>query len=230
MNKIDFEPSYKKIYNIVKEKFDRTKHFNYGPFDETYYTMRVYESAKEIIKYVHRPVKVQQILTAAILHDIGKIKLMPSKLFAKDHLLEDAGAEWRKHPALGVPIAKKILKQLGHSDEFISDVCYLIANHDQRAEKMDNRTVELAILQDADLIADIGMAGFLRPFLFSGKFSRSINASIRYIKNEDRTVNKSGRSEINLAISKKLAKREMKIQKQLAKEVYREIRSDLLDN
>jgi len=229
MNKIDQKPSYKKIYEIVKDKFDRTKHFNYGPFDETYYTMRVYESAKEIIKGLRRNIKTEQVLVAAILHDIGKTRLKSSKLFAKDHLLEKANIEWRRHPALSVPVAQKILKQLGHSDEFIAEVCYLIANHDQRAEKMDKRSLELAILQDADLIADIGLAGFLRPFLFSGKFSRSVAATIRYMQNEDRTINSSGKSEINLVLSKKLARREMKIQKQLAKEVYKEIQSDLLD-
>jgi hypothetical protein len=57
MNSIDKNPNYKKIYKFVKEKFDRTTHFKHGPFDETYYTLRVYESAKEIIEKLNKSVK-----------------------------------------------------------------------------------------------------------------------------------------------------------------------------
>jgi len=48
MNSIDKNPNYKQIYKFVKDKFNKTTYFKNGPFDETYYTLRVYESAKEI--------------------------------------------------------------------------------------------------------------------------------------------------------------------------------------
>jgi len=226
MNSIDKNPNYKQIYKFVKDKFNKTTHFKHGPFDETYYTLRVYESAKEIIEKIKKSVKKEQVLVACILHDIGKIKLKPSKIFSKHKILENASEEWYKHAKLSVPIVKKFLKQIGHSDDFIKEVCYLIENHDLRGDKLQERSLELQIIQDADLIADIGFAGFIRPFLFCGKFNKqSVINSIEFIKKEDRT---KGGNEINLPISKTIAKREMKIQNDLVKEISKEIDSDLL--
>jgi HD superfamily phosphodiesterase len=226
MDQIDKKPNYKQIYDFVKNNFDKTTHFRHGPFDETYYTLRVYESAKEIIKKLNKDVKKERILVACILHDIGKIRLMPSKMFSKSEILENASEEWNKHTRLGVPIAKKFLKEQGHSEGFIREVCYLIENHSLRGDKLQKRSLELQILQDADLIADIGFAGFIRPFLYCGKFNRRyIISSIEFIKKEDRT---DGGRRLNLSISRSIAKREMKIQRYLVKEISKEIKSDLL--
>lgn len=227
MNDIDKNPNYKEIYNFICNKFLRTNHFKHGPFDETFYTMRVYESAKEIIKSI-KNVNKEQVLVASLLHDIGKIKLKISKIFTRHELLDNIHEEWHKHPKLSVPIAKRFLKKLGHSKEFIDEVSYLIENHDRRGNLLKSRTIELKILQDADLIADIGISGFIRPFLFCGKFSkRSIIDSIKYIEKlkEDRT--QSGKL-LNLNISKKLAKEKIKNQRILDKDIINEINSDLI--
>ena len=226
MNSIDKKPDYKQIYKFVKNKFGKTTHFKHGPFDETYYTLRVYESAKEIIKKLNKKIKKEQLLVATILHDVGKIKLKSSKIFGKNDVLENVSEEWHKHAKFGVPIAKKYLKNIGHSKEFIEEVCYLIEYHDLRGNKLKEKSSELQILQDADLIADIGFAGFIRPFLYCGKFSKqSIIDSIEFIKKEDRT---SKGNKLNLNISKSIAKREMKIQSSLIKEISKEIDSDLI--
>jgi putative nucleotidyltransferase with HDIG domain len=224
MNTIDKYPDYKKLYGFVSAEFNKTTHFKHGPFDETYFSLRVYESAKEIIRKLRRKVNVQQVLVAAILHDIGKIKLKTSKMFTPDKILKNAADEWIKHAKLSVPIAKKILKRLGHSEEFIQKVCYLIENHNFRDAK--SKSIELKILQDADLIADIGFAGFIRAFLYSGKFrDSSVISSIRYLQKEDRTINGS---QLNLAISRSIAKTEIKIQSNLIREISKELDSDLL--
>jgi putative nucleotidyltransferase with HDIG domain len=226
MNSIDKKPDYRRIYKFITDKFNKTTHFKHGPFDETYYTLRVYETAKEIIEKLNKSVKKEQVLVACILHDIGKTKLKSSKLFSKGDVLEDASKEWKKHAKLGIPIAKKFLKQIGHSNEFIKEICYLIENHNLRGDELQEKSLELKILQDADLIADIGFAGFIRPFLYCGKFSKqSVIGSIKFIKKEDRTSNGG---ELNLPISKLIAKREMKIQTDLVKEISKEIDSDLL--
>jgi HD superfamily phosphodiesterase len=225
MNQKDKNPDYKRIYRFVCEKYDNTAHFAHGPFDEKYFTMRVYESAKEIIQKIDKKVKTQQLLVAAILHDIGKIKLKPSKLFGKKGILENFAEEWHRHATLGVSIAQDFLETLGHSREFIDEVCYLIEHHDLRGEKLKNKSIELQILQDADLLADIGFAGFVRPFLYAGKFNRSVLGSIKFVQKEDRT--KEG-DELNLEISKKIAEKEMKLQRELAQEIAKDLESDLL--
>ena len=226
MIKKDLNPNYKEIYNFVKEKFEKTSHFKHGPFDETYYSLRVYESAKEIISKLNKKVKKNVVLVACILHDVGKIKLKTSKIFGKNRAVGAFREEWRKHPKLSVPIARRFLKKRGYSKEFIDEDCYLVENHDMRGDLLDKRCVELKIIQDADLIADIGFAGFIRPFLYCGKFSKqSIISSIKFIQTEDRTM-EGGL--INLSVSKNIAKREMKIQNDLVNEISKDIKSDLL--
>ena len=140
--------------------------------------------------------------------------------------MDNAKEEWDKHPQLGVPISKKILKGLGHSEEFIASVCYLIKNHDNRSGQIKNKSMELQILQDADLIADCGFAGFIRPFLYGSKFKRNIIGCIKYMQNEVNQVEKEGL--LNLEVSKIIAKIKMKLEHKLIKEISKDINSDLL--
>ena len=79
-------------------------------------------------------------------------------------------------------MAKKILKELGHSNEFIKEISYLIKEHDNR--ELQNKTIELKILQDADLVGDMGLADFIRPFLWGGKFNQQIIESIKFMIKE----------------------------------------------
>ena len=224
MNKVDNNPDYKKMYKEVCTCFLKSKHFYHGPFDETYYSMRVFESAKQIIYKLKEPCKKELVLVCAILHDVGKSKLNYKKIFGKTTFTKGYLKEWHKHAKLSVPIAKIILKKMGHSDEFIKEASYLIKNHDNRLNLTD-KSLELRILQDADLIADIGLAGFVRPFLFSGKFSRSVISQINYIKNEKSRVEIDGM--INLKVSKKIADKEMNIQNKLVDELAKDLNSEL---
>ena len=224
MNAKDKKPNYKKIYMFVKEKFDKTNHFYHGPFDETYFTLRVFEEAKNIIQELkEKKIKKQEVLTAAILHDVGKTKLKPSKLFHGTKERKNIRDEWMKHAELGVPIARKYLKEQGHSPEFIENVCYLIKNHDKR--DMKTKTTELEILQDADILADIGYAGFIRPFLYATRFKRTTISTIEFLQKENRFED----NHINLNASKKLGKNKMKRQKELAKEILNDIKSELIE-
>ncbi len=226
MNQIDKNPNYKEIYNIVKGLFEASEHFHFGPFDETYYSLRVYETSKEIIKHLDQKVNIQMVLVAAILHDVGKTILDTVKVFTPRGKTEDAMKEWRKHSKLSVPIAKKILSEMGHSEEFIAEVCYLIEHHDHRKDGIENKSVELQILQDADLIADCGFAGFIKPFLYGSKFSRNIMDTIKYLQTETNEVEKKGK--LNLEVSKEIAKRKVELEKRLIKEISLDLESDLL--
>lgn len=226
MNQIDKNPDYKEIYNIVKELFEASEHFYFGPFDETYYSLRVYETSKEIIALLNSEVNVRMVLIAAILHDVGKTTLDTVKVFSPKGKTEEAMKEWKQHSKLSVPIAKRILSEIGHSEEFIAEVCYLIEHHDHRKDEMENKSVELQILQDADLIADCGFAGFIRPFLYGGKFSRKIIDTIKYLQTETNEVEKKGK--LNLEVSKEIAKRKVELEKRLIKEISLDLESDLL--
>lgn len=240
MNDKDKNPDHKKIYRFIKERFEKTTHFRHGPFDETYFTLRVFESCKTLIKTLKKDQNNSAskksgkkpdeniILTAALLHDIGKTRLKTSKIFDKKNIAENFSEEWHRHASLSVPIARRFLKTLGHSKDFIKKVCYLIKNHDQRNDKLKEKSINLMVLQDADLIADCGFAGFIRPFLFSGKFNhQSIIGSIRYLQQEENRVEKE--NWLNLDISVRMAEDKMKLQKKLVKEISKDINSEILD-
>tara|TARA_Y100000310_G_scaffold341885_1_gene442714 strand:+ start:235 stop:909 length:675 start_codon:yes stop_codon:yes gene_type:complete len=224
MDKIDQNPNYKKIYQIVKAKFNQTNYYCHGPFDETYFSLHVYETAKKLIYLSKKKCQKEPILVAALLHDIGKTKLDDEKVFGS-FLGKKSVKEWRKHAKFGLPITKKILNQLGHSKEFIEQVCYLIEHHDHRTK--EEKTFELKLLQDADLIADWGLAGFIRPFLYGCKFRQSVLGSVDHIKKKSYAVSHEYQ-QLNLNISKRLGKQKLSLQKKLYQEIIEDSKSGLL--
>jgi HD superfamily phosphodiesterase len=232
MNSVDENPDYKGLYNEACKLFKKAVHFSHGPFDETFFTMRVFESAKLIISKLPKSEKNKcnepLVLVSCILHDVGKSKMIFSRLFGKNGLAETFREEWRTHPKLSVPIAKRIMKKFGHSDEFIEQSSFIIRNHDNRGDRMDekDRTLELKVMQDADLISDYGFAGFIRPFTFGGKYRRSIIESIKFLEKKESRLEVKGW--INLPFTKKYAKEELKIQHRLVDEALKEINSELL--
>jgi HD superfamily phosphodiesterase len=179
--------------------------------------MRVFETVKELAK---KPSTV--LLTASIMHDVGKSKLDMKKIFHGKELITDQ-KEWETHPIKSVPIARRILKSLGHSNEFINEVSGLIKNHDNRSLK--DKSFELKILQDADLLADMGLADFIRPFLWGGKFDRSVISCIQFMleQKQGKDINK-----LNLPASKKLCKKQYKIKEELAKRIIKLLDSELI--
>jgi putative nucleotidyltransferase with HDIG domain len=129
------KPDYKKIYNHISSEFKKTEYFGHGPFDESFYSLMVYETAKELIEKIKTKVNKEVVLTAALLHDIGKTKLDTKKIFDKNGFVKNSSIEWHRHEKLSAVIARKYLKKEGYSKEFIEKVCYLIENHDKRKEK-----------------------------------------------------------------------------------------------
>lgn len=226
MNEIDKNPDYRRLYKIAVKFFKKKHYFCSGPLDETFFTLRVFESAKDIIKLIPEKINKEGILTATLFHDIGKSKLKINNLFKKNNWAPNHLEEWHKHPKLSAEFAKPILKKLGHSDEFISEVCYLIENHDKRDNFARIKSLELKIVQDADYIGDTGFAGFIRPFLWSGKFKRSVIEQLQYMKNSNNS--RLDLSKINLEISKELIKKNSEIEKELKKNIFELINSELI--
>jgi hypothetical protein len=224
MNEIDQNPDYKKIYAIVCDHFEKSIHFFFGPHDESYYTLRVYETAKEIINKIIESVEKEAILVSCLLHDIGKVDLNLGNLFNEQGLSEHFRKEWLMHPKKSVTLAQEILKELGHSDDFIDKCMFLIGNHDNRDHP--EMTTELKIVQDADILADCGFAGFIRPFLYGAKFRRPVISSIIYMQKGNSRMREIS---FHLKISKVIAKRKDAEEKELISRIGKDIDSDVLD-
>ncbi|MGC9778446.1 MAG: HD domain-containing protein [Candidatus Heimdallarchaeota archaeon] len=217
-------PDYKKLYEIICDLYSDTNHFYYGQWDETFYTLRVFETCKQLIKKTWTKIDEEIVLTAALFHDVGKTKLDTEKKIKE---------EWDDHPTYGAEIARKILRDQGFVNDFVEKVVYLVKHHGDRPNKVQMvRTEELKILQDADLLADMGIASFIRPFLYSGKNKRKTINSVNYIKSargKDGSISKENLYRLNLKASKRLAAKMIKESDKLNNKIFKLTESDLLD-
>lgn len=227
---------YKRVYEKVVSLYKTNKHFYSGPHDETFFSLRVYETAKKIIAGIDEQVREEEILLACILHDIGKIKIDADMLFS----LDDKNASgrkitaaeskegwdiWHQHPQLSVPIARDILTEESLSEDKIDFICNLIDNHAKHNDYTGVKSIELQILQDADIIADVGYSGFIRGYLYAGKFKIPTIEQVKYMQNQSRIQDGH---EFNLDFSKKLALKQQTIQDELSAKMTELIKSDLL--
>ena len=140
--------------------------------------------------------------------------------------LQNGQKEWDKHNIYGLPIAKRILDEMGHSSEFIAAVCELVEKHELEENIHSSKTLELKVLQDADVIADLGFAGFIRPFSFGAQTGRGIIDSIKFLKQATQKVDIRL---LNLDISRNIASNQLKIQKKLVESISKDINSELLN-
>ena len=217
-------PDYKKLFEIVCDLYSDTEHFYYGQWDETFYTLRVFETSKILIKRSRVKVEEDIILTAAIFHDTGKTKLDTEKKIEE---------MWDKHPNYGAEITREILRKQGYSNGFVEKVVYLVKHHDNRPGKVEMvRSNELRILQDADLLADMGIASFVRPFLYSGKNKRRTIENVNYVKttrSNDGGISKENLYRLNLKTSKRMAVKLIKESDKLNDKIYKMTQSELLE-
>ncbi|NHJ87515.1 MAG: HD domain-containing protein [Asgard group archaeon] len=217
-------PNYKRLYEIVCDLYSDTDHFYYGQWDETFFTLRVFETCKELIKKNRAKLEDDVILTAAIFHDIGKTKLDTE---------EKIQEEWDKHSIYGSELTREILEKEDFSNDFIDKVVYLVKHHDDRPNKVEMiRTDELKILQDADLLADMGIASFVRPFLYSGKNKRKTIDNVNFIKSTKRnngTLSKENLYRLNLKSSKRIAMKLLKESERLNKKIFKMTQSELVE-
>lgn len=86
---------------------------------------------------------------AIILHDIGWYSIDEEDIFKKGFQSENfMQSDVRYlHESEGVRLAKPLLKDLGHDDEFIEKVCTIIDGHDTRGFA---KSLEDEIVRDAD--------------------------------------------------------------------------------
>ena len=80
--------------------------------------------------------------------------------------------------------------------------------------------LEAKVLQDADVIADLGFAGFIRPFSFGAQTGRGIIDSIKFLKQATQKVDIRL---LNLDISRNIASNQLKIQKKLVESISKDI-------
>jgi putative nucleotidyltransferase with HDIG domain len=215
------EPDYKHLYKTVCELYSKSN-FSFGEWDETFYTLRVFETCKRLLDKSRLKVDEEVVLTAAIFHDIGITKINQAKNIEK---------EWNKHPKYGVPITREILRKEGFDNDFIEKVVCLVKHHDARPHIINMiRSDELKILQDAVLLANMGISGYVRSFLCSGDTKRPIIENLNNITTHKKNnkLDKQLLLRFNLGVSKKIAKKLFKESSYLTNKLTNLTDSELL--
>jgi hypothetical protein len=103
-------------------------------------------------------------------------------------------------------------------------VCDLIKKHDNR--RIRKKSLELKILQDADLVADSGLVDIMRLSGFSGTFKRSMISQIKRMNNYG--IKRFKLSNINLKVSKQMMKEKNDFLIMLKKRANSLLKSELL--
>ena len=98
---------------------------------------------------------------AAILHDVGRA-LSPEN-----------------HAEASARFAERLLRALGYPEDRIGRVVEAIRSHSFSSGRRP-RSIEAAILSDADKLDALGAVGIARVFMYSGAHGRGIEESIRH--------------------------------------------------
>ncbi len=151
------EDKYQKIKEIVGRKLSCSAH-------EMEHVMRVYNLCLHLAKY-ESGIDLDVLKTAALLHDIARVKEFKDKTGSIDHAV------------LGAEMSGEILRTLGYSKEKISHVRHCITVHRYRG-KLKPQTKEAKILFDADKLDVLGAIGVARSFMIAGQYGQKIYSDI----------------------------------------------------
>jgi uncharacterized protein len=154
------EKKYQKIKQIVEKELACSAH-------NMEHVIRVYHLCMHLAKG-EKKVDLDVLVTAALLHDIARVR-------------EDTdSSRTTDHAVLGAEMAEKILKELSYPKQKIDHVKHCIVTHRLRTSQKP-KTKEAEILSDADKLDAIGAIGLCRIFVLSGQYGRRIysNASVK---------------------------------------------------
>lgn len=151
------EDKNQKIRTIVEKKLSCSAH-------DMEHVMRVYNLCLRLAE--HEPnVDLDVLKTAALLHDIARVKEFKDKTGNVEHA------------TLGAEMAERTLRTLGYPEEKIVHVKHCIVAH--RYRRTDRpRTREAEILFDADKLDVLGAVGVARSFVMAGQYGQRIYADV----------------------------------------------------
>jgi uncharacterized protein len=136
------EPEFEKIKKDILHYYTDAGH----NFD---HTERVYNMAIKLAEY-EKDVDMKVVKLAALLHDVARHKETPGSEIC--------------HAEEGAKMAKEILEKEGYDKETVEHVCECIKDHRFRKQTKP-KTIEAAILQDADRLDASGAMIIARVFM-----------------------------------------------------------------
>jgi uncharacterized protein len=128
------------------------------------HVMRVYNLCLRLAKN-ELSIDLNVLKTAALLHDIARVKEFRDKTGSIDHA------------ALGAGMSSEFLRTLGYSEEKIAQVKHCISSHRFRG-KVKPQTKEAKILFDADKLDVLGAIGVARSFMMAGQYGQKMYSDV----------------------------------------------------
>lgn len=172
MLKNNIKKELKIIFEVVKEKLSCSAH-NIDHIE------RVYNICLDFSKKDKR-VNKKVLLTAALLHDIARIK--------EDN--DNSGLI--DHAVLGAKEAAEILVNYNYSYNEIECIKKCIISHRSRTDKKPS-SIEAKYLYDADKIDAIGAIGIARCFMLAGQHNERLYSNEDLEVYKKRNITSSGR-------------------------------------
>lgn len=127
---------------LIERLIEAAVEYDRGDPKRIQHLIKVHSFAAVIGKSEKLSSDEQLVLEAAsVLHDIG----------IKNAERIHGSASGKYQEIEGVPVAEKILRKFGCSDDFISEVCYLVGHHHSYAEDIPQK---LRILMEADFLVN----------------------------------------------------------------------------
>jgi len=204
------------FFKELKEKI--IPYFDKVGGHEIHHTERVYNLAVTIAK--DESVDLDIIRAAALLHDIARLK--------------ESEKEVECHAEEGSKMAEEILKKTMFPKEKIKDVVYAIKVH-RSSHKINPKTKEAAVLQDADRLDCLGAIIIGRVFSFDGQhgipiYDPKIPPKEKYVPYGDSSginhfyekVFKLRPETFHTKLAKELAKKRYKFSKEFVEEFIKE--------
>jgi len=151
------EVKHERIREIVAKELSHSHH-------DMEHVERVFNLCMHLAEYETK-VDLDVLKTAALLHDIARVREFEDRKGVTDHA------------TLGAVMAGEILTKLDYSEEKIAQIKHCIAVHRYRRNRKPE-TVEAKILFDADKLDALGAVGIARSFMIAGQYGQRIYSDV----------------------------------------------------
>lgn len=225
------EEKYQRLKKIAEKELSCSAH-------NMEHVIRVYYLSLYLAKD-EADVDLDVIKTAALLHDIARVK-------------EDEDNSGNiDHAVLGAEMTEEILKDLDYSQQKIEQIKHCIISHRFRSGN-EPKTKEAKILFDADKLDVIGAIGIARSFIIAGQYGERMYSDVpidEYIEENlvggkpDGRIRDISKHAPNIEFetkfkhvpdrlytpkAKEIAKRKMEYMKQFFETLRRELKGEIL--
>ncbi len=114
--------------------------------------------------------------------------------------------DYRKHEEESKKIVKRLLKGK-ISKEKLERIAYIVGIHMEREFIAKSDDIEAKMLMDSDILSDLGIYAFLRPFLYGVEKRKNVCEILNYLKSCGKF--KLNRIKLNFKESKIIARKEI---------------------